>query len=159
MTISEVRDMPELSEIDYPLTCKATSLFEITSSVTVFLDKEAGLFDRIREFYGRRPNELIQEFLYRGMFEMKNFMEQALESEKKDLEREAPVRFAVVDVVTDRHGTAQEFTDDCGSREEAIEKAKEAIAHLTPQERKKRKIFPAEIDKDGNIWKIEEVSE
>ena len=155
--------MPELSDIEYPLTCKATSLFEITSSVTVFLDKEAGLFDRIREFYGRRPNELIQEFLYRGMFEMKNFMEQALESEKKDLERdlerEKPRRFVVVDVIRDKHGIAQEFTEECGSREEAIEKAKEAIARLTPQERRNREIFPAEEDVDGNQWKIEEGSE
>lgn len=64
-------------------------------------------------------------------------------------------KFAVIDTSDD---CENEFVEYCDSREEAIEKAKEAIARLTPQERRKREIYPAEIDADWNVWRIEEVA-
>ena len=74
----------ELNEMELPLTCKARALFELQTAVTVFLDKESGTLAQLKDFYGRSSmNELIQEMLYRGMFELKGFMEQAM---KKDAE-------------------------------------------------------------------------
>lgn len=75
---------PEINDIELPITCKARALFELQTAVTVFLDKESGTLAQLRYFYGRSSmNELIQEMLYRGMFELKDFMEQAM---KKDAE-------------------------------------------------------------------------
>ena len=76
---------PEINDIEFPITCKARALFELQTAVTVFLDKESGTLARLRDFYGRSSmNELIQEMLYRGMFELKSYMEQTMENEKKE---------------------------------------------------------------------------
>lgn len=79
------KEMFEITEDDYPITCKARALFELQVAVTTFLDKESGTLAQIKAFYGRSSmNELIQEMLYRGMFELKGFMEQAKEEEKNE---------------------------------------------------------------------------
>lgn len=79
------KEMFDITEDDYPITCKARTLFELQVAVTTFLDKESGTLAQIKTFFGRSSmNELIQEMLYRGMFELKGFMEQAMEEEKKE---------------------------------------------------------------------------
>ena len=69
-----------------PLTDQLKRLFDYQVAVTIFLDKESDTLAQLMAFYGRSSmNELIQEMLYRGMFELKSFMEQAM---KKDAETE-----------------------------------------------------------------------
>ena len=71
-------DQPKLTASDYPLTCKSMLLHNMQLAVTMFLDKESKTVEELRDFYGRDDmQQFIMEMLYRGMFDLKNFMDQA----------------------------------------------------------------------------------